>query len=118
MVFASREDRFAGPQRALVNGITRGGAFLSMEGGLEARVATSDIPGGPYSVDEHDSMLFIGSHERAELKEEVTAKNWREIVDAGSEEIRHVRVRLGDRVTIQISARDYVEGRVAAKLLE
>jgi exoribonuclease R len=118
MVFASRNGRWDGSQRALVNGITRGGAFLSMEGGLEARVATSDIPGGPYSVDDHDSMLFVSSLEREEMSQEVTAKNWREKIDPDSEEVKHVRVRLGDRVTIQISARDYVEGRVAAKLIE
>ena len=118
MVFASREERWAGPQRALVNGITRGGAFMSLEGGLEARVATSDIPGGPYSTDDFDSMLFVSERERAELSQEVTAKNWREMIDAESEEVRHVRVRLGDRTTVAISARDYVEGRVAAKLLE
>ena len=118
MVFASRDERWSGPQRALVNGITRGGAFMSMDGGLEARVATSDIPGGPYSVDEYDSMLFVSSVERAEMKEEVSAKNWREMIDPDSEEIKLVRVRLGDRATIVISGRDYVEGRVAAKLLE
>ena len=118
MVFASRAERWAGPQRALVNGITRGGAFMSMEGGVEARVATADIPGGPYSVDDHDSMLFVSSLERAEMSEAVTAKNWRELVDPESEEVRLVRVRLGDRVTIVVSARDYAEGRVAAKLVE
>lgn len=118
MVFASREPRWEGPQRALVNGITRGGAFMSMEGGLEARVATADIPGGPYSVDDHDSMLFVSSVERADMSQDVTAKNWREMIDPESEEVRIVRVRLGDKATIAISARDYVEGRVAAKLLE
>jgi exoribonuclease R len=118
MVFASRQERWGGPQRALVNGITRGGAFMALEGGLEARVATADIPGGPYSVDDHDSMLFVSSLERAELSQEVTAKNWREMVDPESEEVRQVRLRLGDKTTITISGRDYAEGRVAAKLLE
>jgi exoribonuclease R len=118
LVFASREERWAGPQRALVNGITRGGAFMSLEGGLEARVATSDIPGGPYSVDEHDSRLFVGTQERAELAAEVTAKNWREYVDPDTDAVELVRLRLGDRVSVEIKARDYVDGRVAARLLE
>ena len=118
LVFASRDPRWSGPQRALVNGVTKGGAFLSLEGGLEARVATADIPGGPYQVDEHDSRLFVSSVERASLAEEVTAKNWREFVDPETGDVEVVRVRLGDRVTVQISARDYVDGRVAAKLLE
>lgn len=118
LVFASRDERWSGPQRALVNGVTKGGAFLSLEGGLEARVATADIPGGPYQVDEHDSRLFVSSVERASLAEEVTAKNWREFVDPETGDVEVVRVRLGDRVSVAISARDYVEGRVAAKLLE
>ena len=118
LVFASREPRWEGAQRALVNGVTKGGAFLALDAGLEARVASADIPGGPYSVDEWDSMLFVGEHEKAEMAEEVSAKNWRDFVDPDSEEVRLVRLRLGDKVTVQITARDYVEGRVAAKLLE
>lgn len=118
LVFASRGERFGGPQKALVNGMTKGGAFLSLDGGLEARVASSDIPGGPYSVDEWDSKLFVGEQERPDMSAEVTAKNWRELVDPESGDVQLVRVRLGDRVDVQISARDYVEGRVAAKLLE
>ncbi|HEX2022304.1 MAG TPA: RNB domain-containing ribonuclease, partial [Candidatus Thermoplasmatota archaeon] len=116
LVFASRDPRWAGEQRALVNGLTRGGVFLSLEGGLEARVAISDVPGGPYTTDEHESMIFASSRERAEIAEAVTAKNWRELIDPETEETRMVRLRLGDRETVTISARDYVEGRVAAKL--
>jgi hypothetical protein len=48
----------------------------------------------------------------------VSAKNWRELIDPESEEVRHVRLRLGDRTTVNIAARDYVDGKVAAKLLE
>lgn len=118
LVFASREARWTGSLRALVNGVTRGGVFLSLDGGLEARVSTSDIPGGPYSVDENDSRIFVGEHERAELAAEVTAKNWREFVNPASDDIELVRIRLGDRTTVEIKARDYVEGRVAARLLE
>lgn len=118
LVFASRDPRWAGPQRALVNGMTRGGVFMSLEGGLEARVAMSDIPGGPYSLDEHESRIFVGSKERAEMTEEVTAKNWREMVDAETEEVLLVRLRLGDRTTVQVTGRDYVDGKVSAKLLE
>ena len=118
LVFASRQERWSGPQRALVNGLTRGGVFLSLEGGLEARVSMADIPGGPYAVDEHDSHLFAGEHERADARAEVTAKNWRELVDPETDEVVRVRLRLGDRVTVQIKARDYVDGKVAATLLE
>jgi hypothetical protein len=118
LVFASREPRWMGPQRALVNGMTRGGVFMSLEGGLEARVGMSDVPGGPYSIDEHESRLFVGSQERAEMTEEISAKNWRDFVDPDTDEVLLVRLRLGDRTTVEITGRDYVDGRVAAKLLE
>lgn len=118
LVFASRDAKWEGPQRALVNGMTRGGVFMSLEGGLEARVAMSDIPGGPYSIDEHDSKIFVGEQERAEMAAEVSAKNWREYVNPENEEVQLIRLRLGDRTSVQISGRDYAEGRVAATLLE
>lgn len=117
LVFASREPRWEGAQRALVNGMSRGGVFMSLSGGLEARVGLSDIPGGPYSMDEFESMIFVGEQERAEMTAEVSAKNWRELVDPEGE-VKLVRLRLGDRTNVQITFRDYVEGRVAAKLLE
>jgi ribonuclease R len=118
LVFASRDPRWAGPQRALVNGMTRGGVFMSLEGGLEARVGMSDVPGGPYSIDEHESRLFVGQQERAEMTEEISAKNWRDFVDPETDEVLLVRLRLGDRTRVEITGRDYVDGRVAAKLLE
>ena len=118
LVFASRDPKWSGPQRALVNGMTRGGVFMSLEGGLEARVGMSDIPGGPYSIDEHESRLFVGAQERAEMAAEISAKNWRDFVDPDTDEVLLVRLRLGDRTQVEITARDYVDGRVAAKLLE
>ena len=118
LVFKSREPEWEGAKRALVNGMTRGGVFLSLEGGLEARVAMSDIPGGPYAVDDNDAMLFASAVERASRTEEVSAKNWRELVDPETDEVRRVRLRLGDKTTVTIAARDYVDGKVAAKLLE
>ena len=49
---------------------------------------------------------------------EITAKNWREFVNTETDDVELVRLRLGDRVNIEIKARDYAEGRVAARLLE
>jgi len=118
LVFASREPRWSGSQRALVNGMSRGGVFMSLSGGVEARVGMSDIPGGPYSMDEFESMIFVGERERADMSEEVSAKNWRELVSPDDGEVKLVRLRLGDRTTVEIAWRDYVDGKVAAKLLE
>ncbi|HWG90156.1 MAG TPA: RNB domain-containing ribonuclease, partial [Candidatus Thermoplasmatota archaeon] len=118
MVFISRDGSWEGVQPGQVNGITKGSVFLSLPRGLEARVASSDVPGGPYDVDEYDSMLFVGSASRTEVQEEVTAKNWRELYNEARGEVVRVRLRLGDEVPVTIAGRDYVDGRVAAKLGE
>lgn len=116
MVFASLSGGWDGPQSGIANGITKSGVFLSLPRGLEARLAGSDIPGGPWSVDDADSMLFAGSADRKEMQEEVTAANWRELYDEEAGEVRRVRVRLGDELLVTIAARDFVDGRVSAKL--
>ena len=118
LVFASQDARWAGPQRALAASITKAGIFMALEGGLEARVATSDIPGGPYNVDEWDSQLFVSDRETTTLNQEIDATNWRQMIDPKTDEIRKVRIRLGDSTQVTLTNRDYVNGRVAAKLAE
>lgn len=115
MVFASRSEGLGAARRGLVTGITKGGVFLSFPGGLEGKLFVSDIPGGPYAVDEHDSMLFQGELERPVQEEELAELPWRELVDAEGEVVR-VRLRLGDWVPVVVVGRDYVDGRVRVRL--
>jgi exoribonuclease R len=116
LTFKAREVSPGATVDAVVNGVTKGGVFLSLPDGVEARISTSDIPGGPWSVDEFDAVLFTGSLERPELLEDVSAKNWRELVDTKTGEAIRVRLKLGDKVKVVLAERDYVEGRIAAKL--
>ncbi len=116
MVFISLNGEWDGPQGGVVNGITKGGVFLSLPRGLEARLATADLPGGPWSVDESESMLFAGSAERTEMQEEVTAANWRDLYNPDRDEVVRVRVRLADEIRVTIADRDFVDGRVSARL--
>ncbi len=119
LVFATRSGAWDGEQEGIVNGITKGGVFLTLPRGLEARMATSDLPGGPYAVDDFDSMLFVGEHERPNWQEEITEKNWRQFVATGPQggkEAVLVRVRLADDLVVVIAGRDYVDGRVRVKL--
>lgn len=116
LVFASREAQWSGPVGALVNGVTKGGVFLSLDGGLEARLASSDIPGGPWSIDDDESMLFIGSLDRRNLVDELDVRNWREWMDERTGEARKIRVKLGDELLVALAGRDYVDGRISAKL--
>lgn len=115
MVFATRSQHMEGTLRGLVTGITKGGVFLSFPGGLEGKLSTSDIPGGPYAVDENDSMLFQGEHERATREEDLAELPWREMANAEGEVVR-VAVRLGDWLPVVLTGRDYVDGRVRVKL--
>lgn len=113
LVFLSRGAAWTGAVDALVNGVTKGGLFLSLPDGLESRVSSSDIPGGPWSVDDAESMLF-----REQPPDEISAANWREVWNDDLDEAVFVRARLGDRLGVVLAARDFVDGRIAAKLAE
>ncbi|MCA1814754.1 MAG: RNB domain-containing ribonuclease, partial [Halobacteriales archaeon] len=115
MVFATRSQHMEGALRGLVNGISKGSVFLSFPGGLEGRLLVSDVPGGPYAVDEHDSMLYQGEVEKPVQEEEFEGLSWREQLNPDGERVR-VRVRLGDWLGVQLVGRDYVDGRVRTKL--
>lgn len=106
------------PRPGLVNGLSRRGIFVSLGEGLEARVLPSDLPGGPWSVDENESYLFVGSRDRPELAGQVTGTNWRELFDETLGEVVSVRLRLGDRILVTKTGFDYVEGKIAAKVAE
>jgi ribonuclease R len=116
MVFATRSAAMEGTLRGLVTGITKGSVYLSFPGGLEGRLLVSDVPGGPYAVDEHDSMLYQGEVERPVPEEELEGLGWRELV-APDGEVKRVRLRLGDWLSVVLTGRDYVDGRVRVKLV-
>lgn len=118
LVFHERGAGRAWPRPGLVNGITRGGVFVTLGHGLEGRVATMDIPGGPWSVDDHDSYLFAGSRDRPTREQVVDAKEWRELFDERLGEMVRVRLRLGERLTCTPAGFDYVDGKVALRLAE
>ncbi|MDX1611620.1 MAG: ribonuclease R, partial [Candidatus Thermoplasmatota archaeon] len=117
MAFEARTDRMAGDHSAMVNGITKGSVFLSMERGVEARLSTQDVPGGPWSVDDADAMLFKGSLDDPTLgAEDLPGSDWREVVDPDTGEVVFTRLRLGDRVKVRIKDYDLVRGRIHTKL--
>jgi exoribonuclease R len=123
MCFESRRETWAGALPAIVTGITAGGVFLQLAGSLEARLAMRDIPGGPYEVDDHGTMVFRsrfsrGASEEAEAEEaaRLAGLDWREMEDPETGEIREVRLRLGDKVRVMIRERDLVDGKVSVRL--
>lgn len=124
MTFESRREEWCGDLRAIVNGVTPGGIFLSLPGELEARLSMRDLPGGPYEADEHGAYLFRsmlpGGRSRAaddpEDAARLTELPWRDLEDPDTGELREIRARLGDKVSVRIRERDFVEGRVAVRL--
>lgn len=123
MVFESRREQWSGGLQALVTGITSGGVFLSLPANLEAYLAMRDIPGGPYEVDEHSTMIYRSRFSRGAAEDPAAAESaklagldWRELEDPETGEIREVRLKLGDRVKVQIRERDLVEGKVRVRL--
>lgn len=115
MVFATRSQAMEGALKGLVTGITKGGVFLSFPAGLEGKLLTSDVPGGPFAVDEYDSMLYQGELERPPEDVAIQGLDWREFRDADGE-VKRVRLRLGDWLPVVVTGRDYVDGRVRVKL--
>ncbi len=114
LVLASLQDGGAVESAARVTGITPASLFVLRGDGIEARIPARDLPGGPYQVDEWESMLFLP--ERAEDGRLALAdvKAW---LDPESGEVRRIRAKLGDAVTVRLAGRDVAAGRTGAQLL-
>jgi ribonuclease R len=116
LVLASLQGDGSGDSRARVTGLTPASLFVLRGDGIEARVPGRDLPGGPYQVDEWESMLFVGEHDDPMRFADASTKDILQWLDAESGEVRRVRCRLGDKVTVRLAGRDVAEGRTAARL--
>lgn len=117
LAFEARTEKWRGAHSARVNGITKGGVFLSLERGVEARLATSEIPGGPWSVDEAEAMLFRGSLDDPTIGTVgVEGQGWRELYNEDLDEMVRVRLVLGDELTVSVVDQDLVDGRIRCRL--
>lgn len=106
----------SGVARARVTGITPTSLFVARDDNIEARIAVRDLPGGPYHADEWESMLFVEEREvEANRIEDVRAL--RALLHAESGELRRIRVRLGDKVTVRLAQRDVAAGKTGAQLV-
>lgn len=121
LVFHSRKPEFQGAQAAIVSGISPGGIFVTLRNGLESRVPMADIPGGPFSVDDSESMLFVSMKDRPQLAGAIAqavkdAKDWREVYNEELDDFVKVKFRLGDAIWVVLAERNYVEGKIGAKM--
>jgi ribonuclease R len=79
--------------------------FVLLDDGTEARVPGRELPGGPYQVDEWESMLFLTGE---------TGQGFRDYYDEEYGEMRKIRAQLGDRVTAKLAGRNVAEGKTSA----
>ncbi|MCA1819508.1 MAG: ribonuclease R, partial [Halobacteriales archaeon] len=104
-------------QQARITGLTPASLFVLREDGIEARVAARDLPGGPYQVDEWESLLYLEERQAVERFGQAALKDLLASLDRESGEARRVRARLGDRVTVRLAGRDVASGRTGAALV-
>lgn len=116
LVLASLEGAASGPAR--ITGLTPASMFVVRPDGIEARLAARDLPGGPYQVDEWESMVFLSDREAPERFDQNTLKQMLAWLDEESGEIRRIRARLADQVTVALAGRDVAEGRTGARLVQ
>jgi exoribonuclease R len=114
LVLASLKGEGSG--KARITGITPASLFVLRDDGIEARAAARDLPGGPYQVDEWESMLYLEERQAVERFGAQALKDLLASLDADTGESRRVRARLGDRVTVRLAGRDVASGRTGAVL--
>lgn len=93
-------------------GMVPGRLYLALPGGLDASAGARDWPGGPYHVDDWESMLFVPEMEGS------GAGGLMEWYDPELGETRWVRIRLGDRLTVRLTGRDVAAGKTSADIVE
>jgi exoribonuclease R len=117
LVLASLQGEGSADSRARITGLTPASLFVLRGDGIEARIAGRDLPGGPYQVDEWESMLFTGEHDDPLAFAGAGTRELLDWLDPESGEVRRVRARLADKVTVRLAGRDVADGRTGAKLV-
>ncbi len=101
---------------ARITGVMASSLWVLLDDGIEARIPARDLPGGPYSVDEWESMLFVSDIEAPQRFSTEDLAEFGEFYDDELGEMRKVRARLGNRVSVKLAGRDVAEGKTGAQL--
>ncbi len=102
--------------RGLITGLTPNRMFLDVDG-IDASVAGRDLPGGPYQVDEWESMLFLSELESPDRFRSEDVADIAASLDEETGMMLRVRARLGQRVNVALAGRDVAEGRTDARIV-
>jgi exoribonuclease R len=116
LVLASMTQTQAGEGSARITGLTPASLFVLRPDGIEARAAVRDLPGGPFQVDEWESMLFLPERKASERLAASDVRLMLANLDEETGEVRRIRARLGDKVRIRLAGRDVAAGRTGAVL--
>lgn len=101
-------------RQGIVSRVNSSGVYVLLPNGIEARVSLSDMTNRPTFVDDFESMCFVGSKGRFDLNEEVTPFNYKDLMTEG-DELAEVLVKIGDKMVIEFSKLDHVEGRIQGR---
>ena len=102
--------------RARITGLTPTACFVRLENGIEARVPARELPGGPYQVDEWESMLFVSDVEAPQRFDPEDLSTFRAWYDEETGETRRVRARLADPVQMRLAGRNVADGKTDARI--
>jgi exoribonuclease R len=82
---------------------------------LDGRIRTRDLSKQEIIVDPSESIAFIKRDEQRTIQKILSSSDWQELLDDDNEPIE-VLIRLGDKKSVKIIGRDYIEGKVSVVL--
>ncbi len=98
---------------ALVTGLTSGGIFIMLRKNIEGKIPMHAFTSEKTFIDEYESMLFAGIKNADRAMREINPANWKEMINEYGEAAR-LLIKLGDRIRVQMTGSEYVEGKITA----
>jgi len=110
----SRRPGWKGAIEGMVTRVSPTRIFLLMRKVVDGKIRTSDLTSDEVIVDPAEAIAFRKIDEKAILKQITSAEDWQEMLNEEDEAIE-VLIKLGDKIPVQIVARDYIQGDVTVK---
>ena len=112
--FLTRNPKYSENREGVVSSIAGGGIFILLPNGIEARIQLNKMTDRPTFIDEFNSMCFAGFQSTDQIAKEITPENWRTFIHEDEEDPIEIIAKLGDRIAIEFTSWDHIEGRVGA----
>ncbi|MFX0060945.1 MAG: RNB domain-containing ribonuclease [Candidatus Hermodarchaeota archaeon] len=114
MAMLTRRPEWSGQMSGLVTRILPYAVFVLLRRVVDGRVRLTDLTSDEVIVDPAESIAFRKRDENVILKQIKTSDDWQQMLDEEDEPIE-ILTRLGDKISVKIVARDYVDGKVSVK---